>query len=468
MRNTLLVLMGFLLFAVSANSQFLTQSAEGKGSMPLPLAGAGVSVDIGKSEIAFGANNYERVFSSPKNRSFFGINLSGKNSTGLANLFSAGDIVPEGNLLAFFGRSWSNNEQLSTRYRKEVVDSKEIDSIWHIVDSLETKVYPDRLGKILDSTLGLIRDRDLQKKLSEDIQKSIRNEDPATWPDIIAKYTPCNSICSNEQCIDCQLFVKQLASQFSKLKEYYAELTDGLINTIGTVRQKLNQDFNKRNPVLRGTVFLMGNVQARSFKRFLGVTLPDLTKSFQDTMFRGGSFGLGLNFQYRSIWFGLTYNYVKRDNFNELTSKEYTLRNTDTSGQVLIQEKKITAYPGKYSRVEVNELNADILISIKLNPTDTSRLLLNPYVRATLFSRDTAFVKNVTDIGLGAYFLGKGRKLLVGLYVELPDVNNNREKAKPADEMNIRPPLKRLTFGVTTKINISSIFSFADRTRKPD
>ena len=115
----------------------------------------------------------------------------------------------------------------------------------------------------------------------------------------------------------------------------------------------------------------------------------------------------------------------------------------------------------------MNELNVDLIIDFKLKG-DTSRILVNPYLRASLFSRDTAYIKNYTNLGLGLYFLGRKRKFIGGLYVELPDINNNAEKAKPEDEIHIQPPFKKLSFGIVTKFNISSFFNFTNRAAKPD
>ena len=108
------------LFAINANGQFYTQSAEGKSSIPLPLNGIGIGVDIGKSEVAFGVNNYAKVLDSRsrkfKDNYFLGMNLSAKNEDGLAKLFSSGDIVPAGNFLGFFGWSWSDNHRIIRKF----------------------------------------------------------------------------------------------------------------------------------------------------------------------------------------------------------------------------------------------------------------------------------------------------------------------------------------------------------------
>src|SRR5437588_532776 len=76
-------------------------------------------------------------------------------------------------------------------------------------------------------------------------------------------------------------------------------------------------------------------------------------------------------------------------NFNELSKKEFNWKKETTSlGQTITEEKKIIAYKGKFSEVEYNELNADILYNIRFGDSLKYNLLLNPYVRANLLSRD--------------------------------------------------------------------------------
>jgi len=160
--------------------------------------------------------------------------------------------------------------------------------------------------------------------------------------------------------------------------------------------------------------------------------------------------------QVADYWLGVTYSYINGDNFPSLRSKDYTLRTTNTAGnQTLIDEQKITAYPGKYSRVETNQLNIDWVAGYRL--ADTSRLLVNLYLRRSLASRDTGLLKNYTNIGAGFYFVNKKRNFLGGLYVELPDVNNNFEKGKPVDDLNIKSPFQKLLFGIVAKFSLSSV-----------
>lgn len=450
----------------TVQAQFLTQSAEGKGTLPLPLNGAGISVDIGKTEIAFGLNNYGKVISNARKKWFYGLNLAGKNSDGLGSLFNSGEIVPEGSLLGFTGFSFSNNTCLDVLYDSSV--KKLIDSLKDYANYFTREYYPDSLrmavGKLVFKKVKDVATRD---SLLNDIQNNLSNLVKTDWEDYFKNYKPdCSKFQSPDEC---KGFLESLSKQIDGVAKHFGEEYGKLLDKHIKETESANIAFARKHHVMRFTGFLMGGISARSFKRYLGLSMPDFSKSFQDTLYRGGNFGIGLNFQFREIWLGITYAYNKTDNFSQLSSKDYTIRTVDTSGSTsFIQEKKVTAYPGKYARVEINELNIDLLFSIKMDATDTARILINPYLRANLFSRDTAFLKNTTNLGLGAYFLGKNRKFIGGLYVELPDVNNNREKAKPAEEQNIRSPFKKLSFGIITKFNISSFFNFTNRARKPD
>lgn len=451
----------FLLVAFVGKSQFLTQSAEGKGALILPLNGVAVGFDIGKTEIAVGANNYNKALDQNNSRSFrnlfFGANLSAKNSSGIGNLFKSGDIVPEGNFLGFLGFNMNNNQSIinawnksdvsklanmEQKQRKEFVDrymadvaayvdaaSDEIDD-----EGFRTSVIPGFINAIKNSSNGLA--------LSQAIKTILKNED-ARLKDFVSTF---RMLLEPRQ--------KSYAESLSKIDATKA--IDSAFNV-----------FVHQQKVKRLTPFLFGGIEARNFSWYTGLNRTALPKSFIDTLYRGGQFGLGVNAQLGSFWLGITYSYIDGDNFSNLTSKEYTLRTTDTAGnQSLISEKKITGYSNKYSKVESNLLNIDFVKEFKLG--DTSRLIANAYYRGVVASRDTAYLKNISNFGIGIYFLGNKSKFLGGFYVELPDIDNTVEKAKPENERSIRPPFKKLTFGVTTKFALSSIIGFVNRARKPD
>lgn len=458
MKKIILTPIYFILILFVAQGQTLTQSADGKSSIPLPLNGLGLSVDIGKSEVALGINNYGEVLKDSSNF-LIGGNLSVKSADGVGSLFSSGDIVPAGNLLLFGGVSFSNNKKLIDNFNKSS-PFKYHKKTQELEDVIFDK-YKSKIKKAIFNFSGEINGDDaLKKKTINELSDLIEKCDgPAKITAQIKAYGSTTSALDDFRkslLIQDEIEAKQYKEAYDLIRENYSKLID-----------KSFTEFLKMQFPLRFTAFLQGGISARNFTRYIGLNVTALPKSFQDTLFRGGQFGVGLNLQVKNYWLGVTYSYIAGDNFTALKSKEYTLKTMDTTGnQQLTSEKKYTAYSGKYSKVETNELNIDIVGDFKL--ADTSHLLANLYLRGSLFSRDTSYLKNHIDIGAGLYFLGKKGKFIGGLYVELPDINNNFEKAKPADEINIRSPLRKLSFGIVTKFNLSSIFSFANRPAKSD
>lgn len=459
MKKIVIVLL-IVAYSATTQAQFLTQSAEGKSSIPLPLNGMGIGIDIGKTEVAFGLNNYAKVLDD-KSKFLLGLNLSAKSSDGLGNLFSGGDIVPQSNFLGFVGFSMSNNNKILANYKKDPFYIKyqaNIKTKQKLFDELKTKTT-----KAVNTAAAFLKkDVCIDNRIVPDLTKKINS---------VKEIADLNSYINNykiegEECDSMVPFKAKLKELYSIARKEYATAYN-LIKASDAASVPDFEKFIKKQIPIRITGFLQGGINARSFTRFISLSTPDLSKSFQDTLFRGGLFGVGVNLQVKNYWLGVTYSFIGGDNFASLKSKEYTLRTTDTSGnQVLTREKKITAYSGKYAKVNSNELNIDLVGDFKLS--DTSRLLASLYLRSSLRSKDTAYLKNYTNIGAGLYFINKKGKFLGGLYVELPDINNNFEKAKAANEVNIRAPYKKLTFGIVTKFNISSIFGWANRPVKPD
>ena len=447
----------FFAFTFSASAQFLTQSSDGQSTIPLPLNGIGLGVDIAKTEVVMGLNNYEKVLKS-KSKNFndnilIGLNLSAKNENGFANLFSSGGIVPGASGLGFLGYSVSNNDQLLRNYKNS--------EAYNISQSTTQRKYAyfneykESVLASVNSQSDKIKNDSLKTIVREELSNLIQTDDN---PDAI-KNTIENYGKNIKELDDFRTSLEK--DNTSALTIYSKKYLDLISENTQALKEKFKEYLSSQWP-LRFTVFILGGINARSFTRFLKADPANFLNSFQDTLFQGNKIGLGVNIQVRNYWLGATYSYIKRDNFINLTLNEYTLRTVNTSGnQSLTQENKITAYSGNYSRIETNELNIDLVRDFRIS--DSSRLLANLYIRGSLFSRNKSILTNYTNIGTGFYFIGKKSKFLSGLYVELPDINNNLEKANPGTR--ITSPLKKLTFGIVTKFNISSLFNW---TNKPE
>ncbi len=161
-----------------------------------------------------------RSFSSLKAKTFYGINLAGKNSEGLANLFSAGEIVPEGSLLGFLGRSWNNNEKIKTAYDSDPAQSAL--KVYHNqMDTIQLKYYPDSIYRAFAKHLKLIADDSVRSAVREDLNRRLNQVQSIKWPETIEKYKSISE--KRFPCCDVIDFVDAFADEAKESHKYYAE-----------------------------------------------------------------------------------------------------------------------------------------------------------------------------------------------------------------------------------------------------
>ncbi len=431
------IILANIIMPILAYAQGLTKNAEGESTVL--FKGTNIGLDIGKTQLSIGANNLNSTIG--ENQKFFiGGNIKGENKEGISNLFSKGDLVPAASFDGFIGYSFSNSTYPNNEAARRLVNS-EMEKYTNTVLELAKSEMNSEIYKITkDSTLKSLREELLKKISTIESIEELKSE--------LIK----DNVDDNDKTKQAKEKIKKKADSLIKnynktIKEYNDKL-EILNNTIAP--QKYWQLL----------IYGFGGIHASEFKRHLGTDSSNLSKSFDDEKFRGGKGGLGVNFQIKNLTFGLTYSYFETNNFHLLSKKEYSWKSSITqNGQTLSEEKKINAYSGTYSKVIINELNFDFILNLKLDKEAKNHILINPYSRSQLFSRNTVILPNSTNIGCGFYFFQQSGKFLGGFYTELTDVKNNYEKAKPILEQNIRPALNRLTFGVVGKFTFSSLLN---------
>lgn len=432
-------------FAINADAQGLTQSAEGKST--IPIRGTAVGIDLGKTELSFGYNNINRAVESKTVQPIFGAEVRVKNEEGLGNLFSAGDLVPAGNLNLFAGFTLSNigkgaQAGLSTLRDSEVTRFKKWENKFRTDLKADfTDFIADRIKIITNgsaqSSASVALTGALPLKNTEEYFNAVSNLPTPTDAEVQLVYDQVKEYAKAKQ----KTYTTEKTAYIKRLEDYYKQFSET----------------NNR----RLTLFAFGGINAIGFKQFTGVDSSNLANSTKDVDGRGGQFGLGINYQWRSIWLGFTFSRMQSNNFSVLKKKEYSIRRTvNLPPSSLNEETKVTAYSGTYGEVDLSNINADIVVRIKLDKEYKNYLLLNPYLRALVGSSDETLLPNKTNLGLGLYLLPNNGKFLGGIYLELSDVDNNIERRKDADEQNLRPPFGRLSFGVVTKFNLSSIMGW--------
>jgi hypothetical protein len=431
--RTLLYLAAMLLLPAGTFAQLLTQSADGKST--ILAKGSLISLDVAETDLAFGINNLHNSVGDTS-CAIYGGSVRAKNEAGLGNLFSSGDFAPSASLRLYAGWSWSNAVLPNIEERRADLNARRIALEREFLETLQASLLlAVRQNR---SALGDA----LYKQMLDLVQKG------DNLMDIVGMAAPAPG--DDPRLKDAKARIREV---FDKSQAVY--MKDG---------EAINSDNDKIDAVEQGVKYThgilygFGGVEAMRFKMFNEVDSLVLSNSFEDQSFQGGHLGVGGNLQWGSLIFGASYSYLSTNTFGLLSSDEYILRETRLSGnQSLIQDKKINAYSGDYAEVEINELNLDFAANIRLDKASKNHVLINPYFRSQLFTRDAAALPNSMNVGCGFYFFRQTGKFLGGFYVELPDLGNNYEKMKPLAEQHLRPPLKRMTFGVVAKFSFRSM-----------
>lgn len=316
-------------------AQFLTQSATGEGAVLLPLNSLVVGFDFGKAELTAGSNNYAKALKSNNSKlfrnRFIGANLTVKNSEGIGNLFQSGDIVPAGDFSGFAGFSINNDKSILSNWKNDPaykLSTVKEDLLKKVADSFRQDVLD-----YIETAVIFIADDQLRDRKTKEYKESVEKAADGYFVTLAVKKILADS---NER-------LENFRYHFGELvKPRQKQLVERTRNVnVNKVQDSLFNVFLNKQAVFRFTPFLFGGINARSFTLYQGLNPTVLTSSFKDTLFRGGTFGLGANIQLGSFWVGVTYAYLDGDNFINLSSKEYTLRRTDTArNQALISEKK--------------------------------------------------------------------------------------------------------------------------------
>jgi hypothetical protein len=412
-------------------AQTLTQDAKGKSS--LLFHGSYVGLNILETEAIIGVNNLGGGVAASQ-RSVFGAELRAKNNKGVTTLFNNGSPTPDARLRFLYGRSFASVKKISLL---DVNRQTEInDSIL-----LLTNEFMDRAQDYLNKQYEAIRNKNERDRISEELN-TLLSQRKLRFPERI-------SIDPDES----QRLLKR------RIKEFTADLAEPYLEKINKLRDERNRLRRGDSTSVQRSIlpYITGGIRATSFRQALAIDTSNFINSFPTTYFRGGNFGVGVNGQVGPFLVGILYNlYVETDNFDYLKTKEYTYRQTQTKGgSSLVSEEKITAYSGDYTPVTAQELSIDALRFFKVGSKTILPVTL--YSRISFNSNNADKYPNVFTLGGGIYFFQNNGKFLGGLYVELPDINNNVERTFNKTNPNLRRSIDRFTLGIVTKFPLSGI-----------
>lgn len=405
---------------------------------------ANLGIDITKTEASFSLVNYKDVIASRSSSLLWGINASGNLGNDIASVFKSSEIQPNSKFQGVLGYTFSNastfrdfldnevsslSKEKSTLYKS--LDAAFFNNLINEVDlaSVGNNIKNQAKAKIATIQSGANKFREAKKWVNERFQNSTGDE----------------SI---------------LMYKLYRFIEYNTELNNYL-----KIQPKIDRLLKQQEPnilkkkYVKGTIYSLIGFNGQQFNLLNPVDGFPGSFSIDKSSFTGRNFGLGLNSRIGgNFQFGFRYLNEESNNLNSLTKNEYKLVQSvnGQNGNVFTTETKKTAYSGTFDEVFINRFAIDVIKSFKMD--DENIVLLDFYYRHGQSNNESNYVRR-TDIGISASFFNNTGKFLGGIYLEVPDTNQNAEKRKPVDKQELEGVLNRLSFGVYAKFSFTSLLN---------
>ena len=431
-------------FSIQLKAQ-IVKTSESESSILFKNTNLGL--DIGKTEGSFSWLNYRNTVLYKPNSIIWGVNAKGSLSNDIASIVNSSEIQPSSQLSGVLGFTTSNGKSYTRLITQEITDlSKEKEALEL---KLDTTVYKDLKAEIeevdsvdansSDKIIGLLDSLKKKDYPYQNLAKWAETEKAKTADtDLVFFYTLIQLSTQNNKDI------ARYAIVSTRLKEGLNALADAV----------LKKSYSRWN------FYSHFGWSGQKYNVFKRVDTVSLDNSIEDESFGGFIGGFGVNWKYNGNWnVGIRYTYQESNTLYKLTASEYKLTNTfqATNGNTYTTETKKSAYPDVVDEVFLNRIDLDIMRSFKLN--DDYILFLDIYYRHTQSNNQENFTRR-TDIGVSSSFFKSTGKFVGGVYVELPDVNQNAEKRKPEPELE--PVVKRLSFGVYARFSFTSLLGLSD------
>ena len=413
------------------------KTGEGESSILLPTTNIGL--DVGESSITFKTNNFPQS-KLKSNGTIWGINAEGKSKEGLATVFSGSEIVPSSNLSAILGYSFSNSGVISKAYtsnykkkkKEQVSQLREkfkttFDSLLLVeIKKLENIKANDYLLEKVKSTLEVeyLKYNRLEKLLKKTANNIAIDPEISSSAEIIYEFMSGNKT-------------------WQKIKKLNTEIETGIdeIETDGYWKLTFYSHFG---------------IQGEKFNTFQGWDSTNIENSFKEKTFSGSMGGFGINYLFNNKWvLGFRYTYEETNNLDNLSTSEYKVTTSYTQNNAVGSTQLTkTAYPSSYKPAYLNRYDFDGIRFF--NVGENTVIISNLYLRINESTNEDNLVSQ-RDLGISSSFFKKKGKFIGGIYLELPDYQQNVEKKKPEAERELKEWYNRLTFGVYAKYSFSTI-----------
>jgi hypothetical protein len=429
-----------IIFILSVINIYGQDVKTGEGQSSILLETTNVGFDIGETSLSFTTNNFPQS-KLRSNGSIWGLFAKGINDEGLAGIFSTSQIVPSSEISAIYGYSLSNSREISDSYaysQKALSDNIE----------LLTALLPDSLERKVIDMVSKIENEEAQKYIRDAVNSALQSD--------FLKYDKLEK--SLKKIAENDFLKKTISTEAKSIYQFVKE--NKTWSDIKKMSAKISNNIDKvdTNPYWKFSIYGHFGLNSTKFNVFKGWDSLNIENSFEKNTFRGSNGGFGINLNLKSKWlFGFRYTYEETNNLSMLSTNDYKVTTNYISGSSTGSSQiSKTAYPDEYTVAYLNKYDFDIIRFFPLQ--ETSIILSDLYLRIRESTNQSKMVSQ-KDLGLSASFFKEKGKFIGGIYLELPDLEQNIEKQKPVAEQEMDVWYKRLSFGVYAKFSFSSIIN---------
>lgn len=423
------------------------------GDSPIIVSGGSVGVDVKESLIK--ANYYSPTIGKPD--FFWGIDMQGKNTEGIAGLFSNSEFHPQTKATITFGFFEPNFIYYDDKGKK--IAKKDINKLENDRDKLFNELL--KKTEVLNNLDFKRHINNLESvgafEIATKIKSLVENQEYYNFEKEILKIEASNKkdlqndSNTNSVFQNFKQFISKNKNELDKYNQLYNQ-RNKIIDSIKKIKQ------NKPSKYTKNKYYFRGGLNASEFKFDLMNDSSMIDQRFIDTLEIFGTMEVGFTRRNnRSIW-GTSLRFNGISSFNNLDNKKYSFVESDTSitNGILTSKNEFEAYSGNYFKTTQLTFSADYIRMFIWNENDRTFLGLGFYFRSSWFkdNNDLEKIDNHSVLG-GSINLIDGIKgqFLGGLYIQSNDIFNQNDEELTSS----------LSFGITTRFIINNGFNVSEK-----
>lgn len=423
----------------------------GDNTSSILLGKSNLAYDFKKDEATLTVTNTELVSDTDKHW-LWSVSLNAKNKDGFAKILEDGGFTPETKLGGVVAYTFTNYK---SKFKEELKILKiKKDALIEAIKNKNDIIYNGLTTKI-DNT-------DLEFCYKVVIKEQIENkESPLGMRTALLKFKESPQGCRILLNLS-DTIIDELVNYINEELPEIADLND-INNQIGVINLKL-LEYDLNHNTHDFTFYTHGGLLFSKYDFFTGWSNTGFDDSFTKEKFTGTYAGIGFNYSVNGTYrLGLKYTYEESNNISVLETnnfKETTVVEVDGVEYTNISDEK-EAYYDEFQKAYLNKLDFDFMAIYPIGKKDKDSdqrgylIIADLYSRASLSNND-AILPGTVDIGISASLFKNSGKFAGGLYVELPDVAQKKEKLK--DDPNLKPFYERFSVGLFTSFNFDSLF----------